>query len=235
MTRTPENSGPKHTAEKAARRKLMLERAKLQGLEHFSDLELLELLLRIAREPGDPAQLAQELLDAFGTLKCVMDATPNQLMRATRLSERSITLVSLMAPLSRRYELSVIGQSRLKSSLDLQRYCNVLLRDKKCSCFYMLGLRNGYNLAGQRLIASGSLRNVRLDPRSIAQAALLLKTQRLVFCHNHPTGSCTPSDVEKLIARFYRKQLRELDLELVDHIIVSDFECYSMADHGDLF
>lgn len=212
----------------------MLERARHEGLEYFSDLETLELLLHIAREPGDPVQLSRELLDSLCGLKCVLDATPSQLMHATGLSERTITLISLVVPLARRYELSIIQQSCLKTSQDLQRYCVALLQDKKIEYLYMLGLHNGYELSGQRLISTGSLRSVKFSPRLIVQSALLLKSQRLVFCHNHPTGSCVPSSVEKLIARFYRLQLQKLGFTLVDYIIVSDHESYSMAEHGNL-
>ena len=86
-------------------RKRMRERFRLNGLEGFAPHEVLELLLFYGRARGDVNAIAHALLDTFGTLQGVLEATPAQLMSVPGVGEETATLISLMIPMFRRYSV----------------------------------------------------------------------------------------------------------------------------------
>ena len=60
-------------------RQRLKERFRAEGLDHFGERHVLELLLFYAIPQRDTAPLAQELLDHFGSLSQVLDASAAEL------------------------------------------------------------------------------------------------------------------------------------------------------------
>jgi DNA repair protein RadC len=54
----------------------------------------------------------------------------------------------------------------------------------------------------------------------------------MVLCHNHPSGSLRPSRADEEITARLKSAGKLLDIEVVDHLIVSDEGYYSFADEG---
>ena len=84
-------------------RKRMRERFRISGLEGFSEHEVLELILFYGRARGNVNDTAHALMDVFGSLPRVLEASPEQLMLIDGIGEESATLLSLILPLFRRY------------------------------------------------------------------------------------------------------------------------------------
>jgi DNA repair protein RadC len=55
-----------------------------------------------------------------------------------------------------------------------------------------------------------------------------------VLCHNHPSGSLKPSRADELLTRKIKEAAQLLDMNVIDHIIVSEEGYYSFADEGIL-
>ena len=53
-----------------------------------------------------------------------------------------------------------------------------------------------------------------------------------LFFHNHPSGVPEPSDADRLITRRIRDALELVDVRLLDHFIVGDGSCVSLASRG---
>ena len=80
-------------------RKRMRERFRISGLEGFSEHEVLELILFYGRARGNVNDTAHALMDVFGSLPRVLEASPEQLMLIDGIGEESATLLSLILPL----------------------------------------------------------------------------------------------------------------------------------------
>ena len=83
-------------------------------------------------------------------------------------------------------------------------------------------------------IADGSLDEASLRGRALFGRALQLGTANLVLVHNHPSGSAMPSATDIATTRRIADMAAALDIELVDHIIASRGEVYSMRRGGHL-
>lgn len=211
------------------------ERFREEGLEHFAPHEVLELLLFYGRARGDVNPAAHALLDTFGSLRGVLEASPEQLCQVSGVGEESATLISLMLPMFRRYSACVAEEmENLGSRTAACAYCKALLAGKRSECFYVLSLSSGGKLLGRRLIAEGTLTEVAAYPRAVAETALNHNAHSVILCHNHPGGACYPSDDDIRTSREMARILSGLGILLLDHIIVAGDRTYSMAQGGEL-
>lgn len=210
------------------------ERFRREGLENFEPHEVLELLLFYARARGDVNPLAHALLDTFGSLRGVLEAPVEQLMAVSGVGEETATLISAMVPMFRRYEMCLCEErKRLRNCGEVKTYCKALLTGLRKERFYVLSVSTQMRLVGQRIVAEGSLSEVAAYPRLVVETALNHNAYGVILCHNHPGGDVRPSVGDVDVTRNLEMVLSRLGIVLIDHIIVSDGQVYSMTEHKD--
>lgn len=83
-----------------------------------------------------------------------------------------------------------------------------------------------------QLVSLGGLSATVVDPKVIARAGVLLGAASVIFIHNHPSGSTTPSKEDIDLTPRLAAGLKLLDITVLDHIIIGDKEHYSMKEAG---
>ena len=215
-------------------RRRLRERFRLEGLENFQPHEVLELLLFYARARGDVNPLAHRLLEVFGSLKGVLEAPVEQLCAVDGVGEETATLLSLMVPMFRRYELCLCEETRkLTHFKDVTAYCRALLTGLRKERFYRICVSSQMKVRGQRIGGEGSLSEVPAYPRYVVETALNHNAYGVILCHNHPGGEAIPSIGDVDVTRELEAVLSKLGIALMEHIIVADGVTYSMIQHGD--
>ena len=215
-------------------RRRLRDRFRLEGLEGFAPHEVLELLLFYARARGDVNPLAHRLLEVFGSLKGVLEAPVEQLCAVEGVGEETATLISLMVPMFRRYEMCLCEDAkRLAHYSDVQTYCRALLTGLRKERFYVISISTQMKVLGQRIVGEGSLSEVPAYPRLVVETALNHNAYGVILCHNHPGGDAVPSIGDVDVTRELETVLARLGIALMDHIIVADSGTYSMVQHGD--
>jgi DNA repair protein RadC len=81
-------------------------------------------------------------------------------------------------------------------------------------------------------ISIGSLNASIIHPREVFTAAVLLKSNGLILCHNHPSGEPTPSEDDIEMTRRLCKSGELLGIEVLDHIILGDTTHFSFREAG---
>ena len=84
-------------------RKRVKERFLKDGIENMPDHEVLELLLFFSIPRKDTNALAHELIEHFGSLNCVLEASAEDLMQVNGIGETSATLITLAFQLTKKY------------------------------------------------------------------------------------------------------------------------------------
>lgn len=218
----------------AGHRHRLRERFRLEGIEGFAPHEVLELLLCYARARGDVNPLAHRLLDTFGSLKGVLEAPVDQLCAVDGVGEETATLISLMVPMFRRYEMCLCEEKkRLSRFREVEEYCRALLMGVRKERFYVISLSTHMRVLGQRIVGEGTISEVSAYPRLVVETALNHNAYGVILCHNHPGGEAVPSLSDVDVTREMESMLAKLGIALMDHIIVSDEHTYSMALHDD--
>ncbi len=219
----------------AGHRRRMRARFAAEGLSGFAPHEVLELLLFYAAPQRDMNPTAHRLLDTFGSLKGVLEASPRQLAAVDGVTENMAVLISMMLPLFRRYSLCLAEERRtIRTTEDARNYGLALLTGLRTEHFYAVCLGSNRHVLGRRLIAEGTVTEVAAYPRQVVETALNLGAQGVVLCHNHPDGLCEPSREDIEITHRLYALLDQLGIRLLDHVIVADGQACSLAERGEL-
>ena len=83
-------------------------------------------------------------------------------------------------------------------------------------------------------MSDGGVSGTVADPKRIFKAALENNATQLVLCHNHPSGNRQPSTADIKLTERLVFAGKQIDIDVVDHIIVSDTGYYSFADEGKI-
>ena len=91
--------------------------------------------------------------------------------------------------------------------------------------------------AQNRVIATeelfrGTLTQTSVYPREVVIEALAKNAAAVILCHNHPSGSTTPSRADEALTQTLKAALVLVDVRVLDHLIVAPGEVFSFAEHG---
>lgn len=98
--------------------------------------------------------------------------------------------------------------------------------------FIVLYLNRANNTVGYNITSLGGLSSTGADSRVIFQHALLCNASSMVLCHNHPSGNLKPSEADIQVTNKIKELGKLLDVQVLDHLIISEEGFYSFADEG---
>lgn len=214
-------------------RQRLRDRFMQSGLAAFHDYEIVELLLTLGTPRRDCKKAAKEALGRFGSLRGVLEATPEELSEIKDLGPKNIFGLKLAQAIARRYlREKVEGRDFLRSSREVIDYLRVNLRDRSREVFVVIYLNGRNQIMAMEELFEGTLTTSAVYPREVIKASVRHKAAALVFAHNHPSGNNQPSKEDLEITRRLKKAAETIDVAVHDHIIISGNEYYSFSDHG---
>ena len=98
--------------------------------------------------------------------------------------------------------------------------------------FRVLLLSRSNKALGVALISSGGVSGTVVDPKVIFATALKANASVIILCHNHPSGNLQPSTSDNQITKKLKEGGKLLDIEIHDHLIISENSFYSHANEG---
>ena len=213
------------------RERLLSERS----LETFDDIEILSTVLSYAAGTKDTTALVARLLDSFGSLKAVLEARPEQLLKVDGMNRTRASLISLMIPMARVWQRCANDvPEHISNTREAESYCKSLLIGERIENFYVIALSTKCDILGTRRISTGSLSEVSAYPRLVMETALNYNAHSILLCHNHPGGTCAPSPEDIASTLQLQRLLNGVGIMVLDHIIVANDRTYSMIQHGDI-
>jgi DNA repair protein RadC len=81
-------------------------------------------------------------------------------------------------------------------------------------------------------VSNGGTAGTIVDMKLIFAATLLNAGSAIILCHNHPSGSLTPSSSDIELTKKIKKAGELLDINVLDHIIITSDSYYSFANEG---
>lgn len=101
------------------------------------------------------------------------------------------------------------------------------------SCFILL-LNNANQTIGYAKISQGGITGTVVDVRLIAKYAVESLCTGVILAHNHPSGKTNPSQTDINTTEKTKKALALLDINLIDHLILTSDSYYSLSDNGHM-
>ncbi|MBO4428940.1 MAG: RadC family protein [Clostridia bacterium] len=199
------------------------ERFRAEGLEHFQPHNVLELLLFYSIPQRDTNEIAHALIDKFGSLAGVFDASYDELITVPGISTHSATLIKLMPELFRKYASEKSKTTTKFATLaDLGNFFVRKYIGVTVETVFLLLIDNKRNMIDCVKVYEGSVNSAKLDPRRLAELALFKRASSVVLAHNHPGGVALPSSDDIHTTIEIQKIFSLLGISLDAHIIVAD-------------
>ena len=219
--------------EHAGHRERMRNRFLRFGLDNFDDHNVLELLLFYAVPRRDTNVIAHRLLDAFGTLDGVFDASPEALMAVEGVGPGAAALIRLVPEAARRYFIARTAPGQILADSEAAgRYLLPRFLTCRDETMYLVCMDGKLKVLDCREVSRGSATSVSVNARRVTQIALGQNASAVLLAHNHTSGIAIPSDEDVAVTLRLRALLAQVGVTLTDHIVVAGDDFVSMADSG---
>ncbi|MDA8596273.1 DNA repair protein RadC [Flavobacteriaceae bacterium] len=204
------------------------------GAEAMTHAELIALIIRTGDKGESAVRLAQRLLDKHhNNLKNLAKLSVFDLMAITGFGRAKSCSLLASFEISRRLEL-IESQVlvKIQSSKDVYIIMKTHLQHLEHEEFWVLFLNNSNRVKEKAIFSKGGITGTLVDIRLILKRALLTNTTSLVLCHNHPSGSLLASQADKQLTRKLSEAARYMDIQVLDHLIITEKDYFSFADDG---
>ena len=115
---------------------------------------------------------------------------------------------------------------------------SILLRQNKIrrnqEHFWIVGLNNKNVILFIELIAIGRNNRVNVHPPDVFRMAIYKLASRVILVHNHPSGELSISDADSKLTDKLLKVGKIIEIEVIDHLIISEKGYTSFEDKGEL-
>lgn len=212
-------------------RQRMKDRFMSHGLDNFDDHSVLELLLFFAQPRKDVNPIAHALLEHFGSLASVFDASADELSKVDGIGDSAATLIKLIPALSRRYQISKTSfEGILVTTEDIGNYLLPRFTGYREEVVYLTCLDAKNKVISCTLVSKGSVNAAHISTRSILETALNHNATSIILAHNHTSGVALPSTEDVVTTRQLSAVLKAAGIFLKDHLIIGGNDFVSLRD-----
>ena len=200
-----------------------------EGLDNFTQEQVLELLLFYGIPRIDTNEIAHDLVSHFGSLSQALDAPVKELMKVPGIGESAAVLLHLISETSRYYQINRMMHEKVLNTMEkCAQYLIPHFVGRRNETVFLLCLDAKCKLLCCREISEGTVNAAGVSVRKVVEAALAVNATSVIMAHNHPSGVAVPSAEDVLTTQRIAEALRTVDIILADHIIVSDDDYVSI-------
>lgn len=199
------------------------------GLHTFEEHQVLELALFYAVPRKDTNPIAHMLLQRFGSIAGVLNAPVCELIKIEGIGENAAVFLKMQHGLLLKYQSSYhedkINLSSHKSCIN---YIAEKMKYLNHEEFHILCLDSSLKLIKYLPMFKGTVNAASINLRELTAKVLELDSSAIVIAHNHPSGVAYPSPEDLNITEVLLTALKYQDIELLDHLIITNKGHYSM-------
>ncbi|MCP4762136.1 MAG: hypothetical protein GY870_10160 [archaeon] len=106
------------------------------------------------------------------------------------------------------------------------------MRDLKEEFLKVIYLNKANVIIAFEELSKGTLDQAHVYPREVLKRAIEMGASGIILVHNHPSGTLKPSSQDIQITRKISAACLSLDIEVLDHIIISSYGHISLKAKG---
>lgn len=216
----------------AGHRERLRTRYKRCGLDDFEEHEVLELLLFHAIPRANTNPLAHSLLNRFGSLFAVLNATEEELCQVNGVGPASAALIRTTADTARAAKLKEIGNTPLTTWERLYLFVTEWFIGKLPSTVAVILMDKKRRVITVRTLAEEHLRRPESYPEEILRLCQQTDAVNVVLMHNHVDGIMRPSGDDLYLTIQIYRLLAENNITLLEHVIVNDLDAVACLDEA---
>lgn len=218
----------------AGHRSRMFKKYSENGTNCFEDHEKLEILLFYIFTRINTNDLAHMLLNRFGSLKGVLNASESELQEIDGIGLNAALKLHYLADFFQELEKVEPKFIVLETAKAAADYCRSIFSFKIEEQMVALFLDKNHTLIGTYTIKDNRPNSVTINTAEFTKKVIESKCSYVILAHSHITTPALPSDNDFITTRKIANALKTIDVELQDHIIIGETTEYSFRMSGQL-
>jgi DNA repair protein RadC len=212
------------------------EKMLLKGKSALSEAELIAILIGTGTKNESAVDLAKKLMSMAGNnLIELSKMSVKDLQKVKGIGvAKAVTIAAALEIGRRRREQEPLEKKQITSSDDAYKCFAPMLAELDHEQFWVMALNRSNKIIGKTCISTGGISGTVADSRLILRYALDNLASAIILCHNHPSGNLRPSSADIKLTENMKKAAELMDIQLYDHIIITEAGYYSFADSGTL-
>jgi len=210
------------------------EKLLLKGKHNLSDAELLAILIGSGNSEQSAVGLMQQVLKNYDhNLVSLSKASVNELQQFKGIGEaKAISILAALEIGNRKIQSQVKDKIQISNSRDAYQFLAQYMAELVHEEFWVLYLNRANKVLSKEVLSSGGISGTIVDIRILLKRCVELLCSSVVLLHNHPSGNLYPSEEDKKLTKKIREACMHLDIQVIDHIIITHKGYYSFADEG---
>ncbi|TDX87014.1 RadC family protein [Epilithonimonas xixisoli] len=208
----------------------------LKGKSAVSDSELLAIIMGSGNREESAVELARRILNSVeNNWHRLSQLSIKDLMKFKGVGEaKAISIATALEIGNRKSQQEVLERQQISSSKDVFEVLQPHLSDLSTEEFWAVFLNHQNKILYKTCLFRGGIASSVADVRVIFKLALEHFSTRIIVAHNHPAGSLKPSKEDINITQKIKDAGKLLDIDLLDHLILTQNNYYSFKDEGIL-
>ncbi|MFD0964795.1 RadC family protein [Pseudofulvibacter geojedonensis] len=205
-----------------------------KGKGGLTDAELLAILIGSGNIEESAVGLCRRLLaDVDHDLNALSKLSVAQLKKYKGIGEaKAISIIAALEIGRRTRETRKKDLNKITSSESVFKLMQPVLGDLQHEEFWVLYLNNSNKVLSKIQLSKGGITGTLVDIRLILKKALELNSVAIILVHNHPSGTLKISKADKEITQKIKLASNSLDIQLLDHLVITEQAYASFADQN---
>lgn len=209
------------------------EKLMLKGKSVLSDAELIAILIGSGSRSESAVDLSKRILASVENLNALGKLSLQQLTTFKGIGEaKAITIIAAMELGRRRGSEETVELTKITSSRVVFNIMQPIIGELPHEEFWVLYLNNSNKVIYKSQLSKGGITGTVVDVRIIFKTAFEHNATALILVHNHPSGVLQASDADKQITQKLKEAGKSLDVNVLDHIIITEKSYYSFRDNS---
>ncbi|AUS04669.1 RadC family protein [Pseudotamlana carrageenivorans] len=205
-----------------------------KGKTALSDAELVAILIGSGNRDESAVALCKRILASTNNnLSALGRLSIKQLMAFKGIGEaKAITILAALELGRRRRGEEALERYKISSSRSVFEYMQPVIGELNHEEFWIIYLNNSNKVLQKNQLSKGGITGTLVDVRLVLKTALEVGATGLILAHNHPSGTLRPSEADKQITQKLKIAAQNLDIQVLDHLIITEASYFSFADES---
>lgn len=208
----------------------------LKGKNALSDAELLAIIMGSGNREDSAVELGRKILNSVANNWHNLSLLSlSDLMKFKGVGEaKAISIAAALEIGHRRAAQEVPEKIQIRESKDIYKVLQPYLSDLQTEEFWAVFLNQNNRIVGKARLSAGGINQSVVDVRILFKTALEHLSTAIAIAHNHPSGNLKPSQEDLRITKQIADAGKILNIQLLDHLIISQNAYFSFADENIL-
>lgn len=206
----------------------------LKGKNSLSDSELLAIIMGSGSRDETAVELARRILSSVdNSWQQLSLLTVKDLIKFKGVGNvKAITIAAALEIGKRRAGQEIPDKPKISSSKDAYQILKLHLEDLRTEEFWALFLNQNNKVVHTVQLTQGGINQSIVDIRVLFKAALDHFSTGIIISHNHPSGNLKASQEDINITKKIKEAGNLMNVQLLDHLIITQNSYLSFADEG---